>query len=227
MLRKLLLFDIDGTLLLDDAYATGHAMEHAAEEVYGVLLDERAVALSEPWGKTDRRIIREVLRDAGLNDERIDAKMDDWMQATAEAFEREADRAARWWRVRDHAVRVLKGLADGGHTIGLLSGDLEAIAHSKIRRMGLESYISRNQGAFGSEHEVRAALVPLARKRAGRRGEAWPSGQTVLIGDTPSDVSAALADGVTPLAFASARFDRRSLVGATIIERLDEIPALL
>ena len=227
MLRKLLLFDLDGTLLLDDAYAAGHAMERAAEDVYGVVLEERAVARSEPWGKTDRRIIRDVLRAAGLDDRRIDAGMDDWMRAAAEAFELEADRAAGWWRVRDHTARVLRTLREGGHVVAVLSGDLEPIARSKIRRMGLEGLVEPRQGAFGSDREARAELVPLARERAGSRGTPWPAEHTIVIGDTPADVAAAVADGARAIVFASERFDRASLAGGTVIARMDELGALV
>ena len=227
MLRKLLLFDLDGTLLLDDAYAGGHAMERAAEDVYGVVLDERAVARSEPWGKTAQRSIRDVLRAAGLDDRRIDDGMDDWMAAAAEAFEAEADRAARWWRVRDHAARVLRTLRESGHTVAVLTGDLEPIARSKIRRMGLEGLVEPRQGAFGSEREKRAELVPLARERAGKRGTAWPAEHTILIGDTPTHVAAAAADGARAIVFASERFDRAALAGGTMIARMEELGALV
>lgn len=227
MLRKLLLLDLDGTLLLDDGYAGGHAMERAAEDVFGVILEERAVARSEPWGKTDRRIIRDVLRGAGLDDARIDGGMDDWMAAAGEAFEAEADRAAAWWRVRDRAVPVLRSLRDSGHVVAVLSGNLEPIARSKLRRMGLEALVEPRQGAYGSEHEVRAELVALARRRAGSRREPWPPERTVIVGDTPGHIAAATADGCRAVVFASERFDRRALAGATVIARLEALAALL
>lgn len=230
MLRELLLFDVDGTLLLDDAYAAGHAMERAAEDVFGVLLEERAIALGERWGRTDRRIMGDILRAAGVDDARIEDGMEAWMQAAAEAFEQEADRAARWWRVREGTGRVLPALADAGHIVAVVSNNLEAIARSKIRRMGLESVVARGQGAFGSEHDVRAGLIPVARERAGRAGHTdgpWPREHTVVIGDTPDDIAAAKADGVRPVMFASERFARSKLKGATVITRLDELATLL
>ena len=227
MSRKLLLFDLDGTLLLDDAYAGGHAMERAAEDVYGVILEERAVAQSEPWGKTDRRIIRDVLRQAGLDDARIDTGMDAWMEAAAEAFEGEADRASGWWRVREHVPQVLRSLGEAGHEVAILSGNLEPIARSKVERMGLAPLVAPRGGAFGSERESRAELVPLARKRAGGRAGPWPPEDTVIVGDTPWDIAAAAADGARAVVFSSERFGRRDLAGGTVIERIDELGALL
>jgi phosphoglycolate phosphatase-like HAD superfamily hydrolase len=225
--RKLLLFDIDGTLLLDDAYAGGHAMERAAEQVYGVQLEPRAVARSKPFGTTDRRIAREILRSAGVDDHRIAAGMKDWMDAAADAFEEEAARTVDAWRVREGAEEALRALADAGHIVGVLSGNLERIARTKVSRMGLDHVIDPAQGAFGSEREARAELVPLARKRAATSIEPWPREDTLIIGDTPGDIGAAAADRVRAVVFASERFRGDALVGAAaVIDRFDELPGL-
>src|SRR3954451_19832402 len=86
--RLLLLFDIDGTLLL-----YGGAREHAAalvqalREVYGLELPDDAVQRVGPWGKTDQRIVREVLEAVGVEAEEIDARRDAWIERTWAIYE--------------------------------------------------------------------------------------------------------------------------------------------
>lgn len=55
----LVLFDVEGTLLMEDAYAHGRAMTRAMREVWRVELPDDVVQRIEPWGKTDVRIARE------------------------------------------------------------------------------------------------------------------------------------------------------------------------
>src|SRR5258708_23207798 len=70
---QLVLFDIDGTMLLDDAYAHGRAMIEAMRSVYGAEIADDAVQRTQPWGKTDMRIAREALTGAGLDEQVVEA----------------------------------------------------------------------------------------------------------------------------------------------------------
>src|SRR5262249_50738843 len=71
------------------------------------------------------------------------------------------------------------------------SGNIRANAFAKLSAFGLDSYIDFDVGGYGSDDNVRAKLVDVARSRAlAKYGIAFDSGTTVLVGDTVRDVRA-------------------------------------
>ncbi len=81
--------------------------------------------------------------------------------------------------------------------LALVTGNYEPIARLKLRAAGIGGFFRRGQGGFGSDHEDRAMLPQIARRRAGDDdGNPWPRAQTAVIGDTPRDIACARADGV-------------------------------
>src|SRR5687767_2155709 len=80
----LLLWDIDGTLLLRATRAHAMALRRAAAAVHGVELDGLPV---EAAGRTDAAIARDLLRRAGVTDAAIDARAGDVARAAADAYE--------------------------------------------------------------------------------------------------------------------------------------------
>ena len=201
MPRLLLLFDLDGTLLVDDAYAHGRAMVQAARSVWQVDLPDDAVLRIAPRGKTDRQILRDMLATVNVREGAVDERLAEWESAAAEAFATEAEAVGGRWRPRpgvDDALRVL----GKRNLLTLLTGNLRPIAEMKVARMGIAGDLELDAGAFGSDSEDRADLVPLARARAGGE-QPWPSTRAVLVGDTPADVEAAHADRVACILFES------------------------
>ena len=184
---------------------------------------ESPVADVEPWGKTDRQILRDVLARAGLPEPDSESLVR-WERAACEAYERlEVDGDPD-----GHAATAaaLAELRDGGHTLALLTGNLEPIARRKLALRGLGGFFPAGQGGFGSDAERRPELVPIARARAGE----VPPSETVLIGDTPLDVAAALADGVRAIAITGHRFSADVLLEAgasATVDELTELPLLL
>ena len=125
---------------------------------------------------------------------------------------------------------MLRELAESGHTLALLTGNLEPIARRKMELAGLGAFFAERQGAFGSDAEARPELVPIARRRAGAGAEPHPADDTVVIGDTPRDVEAAHADGVRAIGITGHRYDRGALEDAgadAVIDELDEVAAVL
>ena len=96
----------------------------------------------------------------------------------------------------------------------LVTGNFEPIARLKLERAGLGRHFAEGQGAFGSDHEDRAALPSIARRRAAVNGRPHPRERTVVIGDTPADIACARADGVCCLAVASGPYPAAELRGA-------------
>jgi len=195
----LLLFDVDGTLLLKAAKAHKEAFNVALKDVFGID-DPSAFRVATP-GKTDLQIAREVLLQAGVNARVIDERMDDLGEAWCRAHaERQPDIADR---VAPGMTELLGWLAEReGVQLSLLTGNLEPIARLKLHRAGLGDYFARGQGAFGSDSEDRTELPAVARRRAGK-GDSYPRTHTAVIGDTPLDIACARADGVRAVAVAT------------------------
>ncbi len=213
----LLLFDIDGTLLLKAAAEHKSALEEAICAVHHIDLP---VGRVETAGRTDAAIVRSVLTLAGVDAKRVDDRMDELRAASCEAYARRcpADLTAT---VSRGMGEILDALAGAGHVLSLVTGNFEAIARLKLRRAGLGEHFAAGQGGFGSDHEDRAALPAVARRRAGRRCSP-PEGprsraETIVIGDTPLDVACAQADGVRCIAITTGPFGRAELAGADAV----------
>jgi phosphoglycolate phosphatase-like HAD superfamily hydrolase len=86
----------------------------------------------------------------------------------------------------------------------VLTGNVRAMAEMKLRALALNAHLDLEIGAYGESHEVRAELVHLARDNAARRyGTDFSGPATVLVGDTPLDVAAALETGARVVAVAT------------------------
>lgn len=184
----LVLFDIDGTLLLGTPRAHTEALVRAAADVFGVAARAEDVTAIGPAGRTDQEIARLVLRGLGRTDAEITEGMPAWMGRVAELFPA-LDAATPPQATAPGAAGALARLGSEGAALALLTGNIEALAHHKMARAGLGAHFARGQGAFGSDHESRDALVPIAAARAGGAGD------VVVVGDTPRDVACARAGG--------------------------------
>ena len=222
----LLLFDIDGTLLLRAHVEHREALADAVHEVWGV--DDPGPAAVPAAGRTDGEIAREICLLGGVTAERIDAGADDFRAACATAYSRRCPADLRD-RLAPHAMRVLSELANRpGVRLSLVTGNLEAVARLKLDRAGLGGFFARGQGAFGSDAEDRTELPAIARRRAGADGTPHPRARTVVVGDTPNDIACAHADGVRCVAVATGPYGAAELRRAErVVAGLDELPAVL
>lgn len=208
----LALFDIDGTLLL------GASAEHAAS-VHAALLEVHRLAEPttgglRPAGRTDGDIARQILLRNGVSAERIDARADEVRDVTCREFGHRCPPDLRD-RVAPGMGELLEELsARDGIKLALLTGNFEPVARLKLERAGLGHHFAAGQGAFGSDHEDRAALPAIARRRAAVNARPHPREHTVVIGDTPNDVACARADGVRCLAVATGPYPPEALRGA-------------
>jgi phosphoglycolate phosphatase-like HAD superfamily hydrolase len=222
MAPLLLLFDIDGTLVRSRPLTHQQAMARAAVEVFALpaSTDESSVRAVEPWGKTDRWILADMLAAAGRDEPPSAAELSRWERAACAAYE-ELENGEADEHDRRHAA-VLARLRDAGHDLALVTGNLEPIARRKLELRGLGEFFPAGQGGFGSDARDRADLVRIARRRA--RGRAKDG--TVLIGDTPLDVSAALSAGVRAIGVAGSRYSRADLIEAGAAAAIDELEEL-
>ncbi len=199
---KLILFDIDGTLLQTDG--TGRkSMEAALTLVYG--------ASGDPAyrydGKTDRQIAREQMRHAGIDNATIDARMNDLLDAylgnLGEALVRDPASAQLC-----EGVHALLDAVEGSTDVvmGLLTGNVRDGAAHKLHAVGLD--IGRFRiNAFGSDHEHRPELPRVAQRRAQETlGLDLPGDRIVIIGDTPADIACGRPIGARAIGVATGRY---------------------
>jgi phosphoglycolate phosphatase len=206
----LLLFDIDGTLLLKAHVAHRDALHAALREVHGIA--DPAAAHVQAAGRTDGEIARAIALQSGVSAERIDERAGTLEEAVCREFARRCPADLRA-HVAPGVGELLGGL-DEGVRLSLVTGNFEPVARLKLERSGLADYFPLGQGAFGSDDEDRAALPGIARRRAGLDGTAYPRERTVVIGDTPADVACARADGIRCLAVATGPFGADDLRAA-------------
>ncbi|MFY9578436.1 MAG: HAD hydrolase-like protein, partial [Gaiellaceae bacterium] len=172
-------------------------------------------------GDTALAHTRRALQGAGFGDDEIDAGLNRWCAIFSNRYEqllRDAD-TSHWGTPQDAAHT----LARVEHR-ALLTGNPEAVARARLRRLDLDQLFPDNQGAFGCEREDRVELFALARDRAG----GWPAGRTVAVGDTPLDIRSAHNAGARCVAVTTGAYDREELADAEIvIERLSDLPEAL
>jgi phosphoglycolate phosphatase len=211
----LALFDLDGTLFLTHDPLSGRALVATLEQVYDVQVPAGAPANVEHRGLTAKRIGRNVLRAAGVADAAVDERLDTWCAAFAERYlELLAAADTSGWALRPGAAEGLARLQAAGVRLGLVTGNPQPMARTRLERLGLARFFPPGEGAFGCEAEERSALLELARMRAGD----WPASATAEIGDTPEDVSTAKAAGFRSIAVTSPRTrDRAEFAGADVI----------
>jgi phosphoglycolate phosphatase-like HAD superfamily hydrolase len=214
----LLLFDIDGTLLIGAADAHRDAIYEALRTVHGVTQPDRRGM--EVAGRTDAEIVRTLLVHAGVPAVQIDEHADDVRIAACEAYARLCpdDLSAT---VVPGMPALLKRLSARADTrLALVTGNYEPIARLKLRAAGIGRFFARGQGGFGSDHEDRSMLPQIARGRARDSGdEPWPRARTAVIGDTPRDIACARADGVRVAAIATGPYGPGDLRQADAVAR--------
>jgi phosphoglycolate phosphatase len=203
----------------------------AVEQVYGVTFapGEEPIRKVVPNGKTDRQIVREMLVPRGVTDSEVDAGFAEFERIACELHARSTEPTLTE-AASGRVIDMLTELRGSGHILALLTGNLEPIARHKMALAGVGDFFPPGQGGFGSDAEHRPDLVPLARDRARRDGSPHPAHDTVVIGDTPLDVAAAIADGVRSIGVTGPHHSRAALVesGAdAVVDELDEIPAVL
>jgi phosphoglycolate phosphatase-like HAD superfamily hydrolase len=222
---RLILFDIDGTLVLTGG-AGLRAMNRACADLVGHDAALHGITLA---GRTDWIILDDVLRKHGRQlDEALLAEL----------------RAGYLCHLREeieHPGHGVKAAMPGVHALldaltvrddlalGLLTGNFAEGARIKLEHFDLWKYFAF--GAFGDDAADRNALVPVAVERARARGVGGVTPADVLVvGDTPHDVACALAVGALPVGVATGGFsvDQLRASGAEIVfEDLSDREAFL
>lgn len=221
---KLILFDIDGTLVLTGG-AGGRAMARAFSEVFGV---ENQLASISMAGRTDAWIVAQMAADYG-------------MDCGAELLERFHTTYIRILSEEIHKPGPQKGILPGVRPVlealvsrpdvhlALLTGNFERGAQIKLEYFDLWRYF--RSGAFGDRAHDRNTLLPAAIAQvAALGGPSVAPSDAVVVGDTPLDVAVAVASGARSLAVATGSYDVEALRASgadVVLTDLSDVPAVL
>jgi len=203
-MKKLVLFDIDGTLLTPSK-SHKESFNLAIMKVYGVRVDVSSLSLP---GMTDRQIIFEALRCAGKDDHTILKGLKDCEYALLEFFAK----LSTFEKLKTlKGVRYsLEALRREGVILGLATGNLEGIAKIKLGRAKIGSFF--RVGGFGSDHYDRAEILRIALERA--RNLFGRINKAIVVGDTPRDVESAKRVNLPILGVATGKYSTRELLEA-------------
>ena len=202
---RIILFDIDGTLLL-----TGGAGKLAFDRVFSELYQiEGAWQNIHPDGRTDPCLIAELFeRNLGRR-----AGSEEYLKVQ-EAYSRfmaQTLQEAPRFRLMPGVTQLLQRLQERQvGTLGLATGNFEKTAYLKLERAGLRDYFQF--GGFGSDHRDRLALTRLAVQRGIQAlGRSLEPEEIFLVGDTIHDIRCGKALGLTTIAVATGSTTKEEL----------------
>jgi phosphoglycolate phosphatase-like HAD superfamily hydrolase len=199
---RLVLFDIDGTLL--NSGGLGRA---SMQRALGMIFGSPGNPSYRYDGKTDKQIVRDVMRLEGHSDEHIDSRMDQLLETYLEGLRTTAKTGKYNVRPLDGVPEILDALEVRDDVIlGLLTGNVEPGARIKLELAGIDPDRFR-VNAFGSDHEHRPELPAIAQRRAGEQlGLDLAGERLVVIGDTPADIECGRSLGAKAIGVASGHY---------------------
>jgi len=220
--RKLLLFDIDGTLITSGG-AGQAALRHAMRDAFGVEEDLSGTIVA---GNTDSGIARELLQKHGLpaSPENIASLLDAYLHQLPQRLS--LHRGALLPGIRE-LLEDLRGRPE--FLVALLTGNLARGARIKLGHFGVWEFFEF--GAYADDHHDRNELGPVARLRAlDSHGEDFPPERIYVIGDTPRDIACGKAIGAKTMAVATGDYPLDELASCgpdLLFSDLGDTPAVI
>lgn len=202
---KILLWDIDGTLLsstVNGAYK--QYFEPVMKEIYG---SSGKLADLQVSGMTDTQIFYESLKDEGFTPEQIHASMEKLLPAFKKAMTEVVGKTETPYEIKPGAREILEATSKNPNYLNaLLTGNLSVAAQSKLEYLDLWKYFAGKPNIFGEVSHDRRELGKSAVETVGRFLNAkLTAEQFVVIGDTPNDIAAARAFGAKMVSVATGK----------------------
>jgi len=199
-------FDIDNTLIQS---SSGHmeALLRSIGEVYGL---KAGIEVINHHGMTDQEIITGILEKYETDKATITSRLQDCLESMPRKYAQ---------IVKSEKVVILPGVSDllprmeqYGVVLGLVTGNLEEIAHAKLKKVGIDHFF--RVGGFGSDHINRTDLVKIAIQRAEAQCDFSSRRRVFHFGDAPQDMKAGREAGVVPIGVATGVFTAEQLMSA-------------
>jgi len=206
-MNKLILFDIDKTLIKSSEVKDKIAFPGAFKKVYGI---DTNINVINHHGMTDQQIIIEVLKKKGLDEHAIKIKLKECMKVMIEIFNKHnhQDKVV----VLDGAKELLEELNKNNILMGLVTGNLEEIAKGKLKKIGLNKYFK--VGGFGSDDINRTNLVRLAIKKAEDNFNFESNNNVFLFGDAIQDIKSGKEAGIKTIGVTTGIYSEEQLKDA-------------
>lgn len=215
---KLVLFDIDGTLL-DCGGSTREPFADALEETCGTAGSLRSDVFA---GRTDDEIVFTALGSVGLPDSEIESALPRIKTRFLEILEERFDGSSV--QLLPGVVQTLERLAANESVcLGLATGNWKSGAEWKLGHCELNDYFA--VGAFGDGNRDRIELPPVALEAARIHfGREFAATDVLIVGDTPNDVRCGHHHGIPVLAVTTGYSPREDLVEAGADWIFDSLP---
>ena len=196
-LRRVFLFDIDGTLMRGAGLHHKQALIDGISKVTGLSTTLDGVSTA---GMLDQVLIAGMLHAAGVSEDQIRNEMPEIVRECGERYRENCQQDLSSF-ICPMVRETLNQLQSRGAALGLVTGNLTEIGWRKIELAGLRSYFA--VGAFSEDGRTRAELARIAAHRALRVEHAARSDRISLIGDHANDIEAARANGYRSIAVAT------------------------
>lgn len=217
-MKRLLLFDIDGTLL----HSKGIGRDMLAAALRAVYGTAGPIDTYEFGGRTDRRMVLDLLMAEGWDAADIEQRLPRLYDEMARQGERLFP-AGRLAPCPGIAPLLAQLSARSDVLLGLLTGNIAATASLKLRAAGLDPATFR-VGAYGGDSVERNDLLPVAWQRAtAATGLPYNGANTVIVGDTPADILCAQTGSVRSVAVATGWYSQERLAGCSPDYLLDDL----
>ncbi len=204
--QKLLLFDIDGTLLFSEG-AGRRTMTKLLIEIFGSDVESRPEDFA---GSTDLEIMHTLLGRQGFDPQKYGTTIPEIIETYLDRLVVELEERPTI-QVFDGVRTLLQNLeSDERFALGLLTGNFERGAFIKLGAAGLDHHFG--VGSYGSDHRDRNQLPPIALERATAHFQRdFTAGNSWIIGDTPKDIRCARAHGLRCMAVATGMYSADEL----------------
>jgi phosphoglycolate phosphatase-like HAD superfamily hydrolase len=223
-MRKLVLFDIDGTILWTDGAGRRAIRDALIAEMGTAGPIDQGYRLD---GKTDPQIVRELMTAAGHPHAESTDHIVKVCRRYVELLARELEMSRERTKLFPGIEALLEELDRRGDAlVGLLTGNLAEGAALKLHAAGLDPSRFR-VGAYGSDATARSDLPPIAVRRAQPLMGRIPHGQdVVIIGDTPADVTCGMSVSARAIGVATGHYSTDDLSAAGAFAAFSDLASL-